>query len=170
MAYGANASPAVLAAKLGAGAPASAVPATLCGFDVAYSAHVSPYGAIPATLVPSAGTAVAVYLLRLPATALAALDATEPNYARENLGAGLQAYRSRHGALRLDGSEQAVAAVPARGRALPALTEALVLERARALLDPAADPDAFVLAGIGDPEVRAARTRALRATAAAPLR
>lgn len=165
LAYGANAAPAVLAAKLGAAARATAAPATLCGFDIAYSAHVSPYGAIPATLVPSAGTAIAVYVLRLPASALAALDATEPNYVRADLGGGLQAYRSRHGALRLDGREHALAAVTARRRRLPVLTEAQVLERVRALLEPGADFDAFVLAGIRDAGVRAARTRALRATA-----
>lgn len=164
VAFGANAAPAVLAAKLGPGVPATGIPASLTNFDVAYSAHVSPYGAIPAMLVPSPGTAVGVQLLCLPAEALAALDATEPNYTREALGDGVQAYRSRHGALRLDGSEQALAAVPARGRVLPALDESGVLARVAALLEPGADADAFVLAQIRDPAVRERRTRALRDT------
>jgi hypothetical protein len=163
VAFGANAAPAVLAAKLGLGAAVTAAPASLNGFDVVYSAHVSPYGAIPATLVPSPGTAVAVHLLRLSGAALAALDATEPNYERTELGGGVQAYLSRHGALSLDGTHQALSAIPAHRRGLPALSEAQVLERVGALLEPRADPDAFVLAGIRDAAVRAARTRALRA-------
>jgi hypothetical protein len=164
VAFGANASAAVLEAKLGPDVPVTARPASLTGFDVAYSAHVSPYGAIPATLVPSPGTAVGVQLLSLAPGALAALDATEPNYTREALGPGVQAYRSRHGALRLDGCEQALAAVPARGRVLPALDETAVLVRVAALLAPGEDPDAFVLAQIRDPAVRERRTRALRST------
>lgn len=164
VAFGANASPVVLAAKLGAHARVSARPRELEGFDACFSAHVSPYGAVPATLVASPGTVLAVFELRVEPAALARLDATEPNYRREPLaGTAAQAYASRHGALRVDGGPVALAAVPARGRRLPALTEAELLERLRERLDPGADPDAFVLAGVRDAAVREARTQALHA-------
>lgn len=165
VAFGANASRAVLEEKLGSRARVGGAPATLLGFDVAYSAHVSPYGAIPATLVPSPGTAVAVAVLRCDPAALEALDATEPNYERVELAAGLEAYRSRHGALRLDDGPVALAAVAVRGRRLPALDEPAVLERVRAVLDPASTPEDFVLAQARDPDVRHARTTTLRRTA-----
>lgn len=164
VAFGANVSAAVLAAKLGADAPLTAVPATLQGFDAVYSAHVSPHGAIPATLWPSPGTAIGVALLRMAPRALRALDATEPNYVRTGIAAGLDAYLSRHGALRIDGGEHALAAVGARGRTLPALHEAEVLDRVRAWLEPQTQADAFVLAGVRDAAVRERRTRALRGT------
>ncbi|MDP9400423.1 MAG: hypothetical protein M3P39_05660, partial [Actinomycetota bacterium] len=176
LAFGANAAPAVLARKLGARVAAATLvaEATLRDADVAFSAHVSPHGAIPATLVPSPGTAVAVRVLALPPEALAALDATEPNYVRGALAGaqvfladgspvpGLLAYRSRHGPLRLEGGPVALEALPARRRSLPALTQAALLEALRRKLDPGADADAFVLAGVRDAGVREARTRALR--------
>jgi hypothetical protein len=165
VAFGANAAPGVLAGKLGPGARVSAVPATLLGFDVAYSAHVSPYGAVPGALVASPGAGVAVHVLRLDPGLLQALDASEPNYVRVDIG-GLQAYLTRHGALALDGGPVALAGVGVRGRTLPALDEAAVLERVRALIDPTADPDDFVLAQARDARVRAARTAALPRTPA----
>jgi hypothetical protein len=164
VAFGANADPVVLAAKLGGGASVRGRPAVLADHDVVFSAHVSPYGAVPATLVPSPGTSVPVHLLRLAPPGLACLDATEPNYVRERLAHGIEAYRSRHGALRLDGTPVALAAVPATGRVLPALTQEQILERLRRALEPAADPDAFVLAGVRDHAVRARRTAWLKGT------
>lgn len=120
LAFGANASRAVLARKLGpAAASVTVLEARVHGVDTVYSAHVSPYGAIPATLHPSPGTVLAARLLLLAAEALAALDATEPNYERAPLGphahvevAGLgpvvaDAYHSRHGELALGGSPTA---------------------------------------------------------------
>ena len=160
--FGANADPAVLVAKLGANASVRGRPARLADHDVAFSAHVSPYGAIPATLVPSPGASVAVHLLRLAPADLERLDATEPNYLRETLSLGLEAYRSRHGALLLDGAPVALAAVPAAGRTLPALTQDALQERLRAAMEPRTDPDAFLLAGARDPQVRARRTAWLR--------
>jgi hypothetical protein len=165
VAFGANTSPTVLEAKLGAGAAVSARPAWLHGFDAVFSAHVSPYGALPATLLARPGTALRVMLLRLAPGVLRALDLTEPNYTREPLADGLEGYRSRHGALLFDGTPAALAAVEARGRTLPALTEVQALDRVRTWLDPAADPDAFLLAQVRDRGVREARTGALRGRA-----
>ncbi|HEV2768920.1 MAG TPA: gamma-glutamylcyclotransferase family protein [Solirubrobacteraceae bacterium] len=162
VAFGANADPGVLAGKLGADTPVSARRAALADHDIAFSAHVAPYGAIPAALVPSPGTSVAVHLLRLTARDRARLDATEPNYVREELAPGLEAYRSRHGVLTLDGGPVALAAVRARGRVFPALTQEALLERLRVLLAPSASLQAFVLAQAHDAQVRATRTAWLR--------
>jgi hypothetical protein len=176
LAFGANASRRVLARKLGAAAGAVGVlEVRVHGVDVVYSAHVSPYGSIPATLHPSPGTVLTARLLLLAADALAALDATEPNYVRVQLGphAGAEvpalgtvtaeAYHSRHGELVLEGSPVAVDAVRAEQRTLPARAQHEVHHAVRDLLDPGADLDAFVLAGARDPEVRARRTERLRA-------
>jgi len=164
LAYGSNASPAVLRRKLGPRTAAAVLarPVTLRDTDVVFSAHVSRHGAIPATLARSPGTAVGAWLLAVPADAIAALDATEPNYTREELAGGLQAYVSRHGALRIGGSHVALAAVAAAGRTLPALTEAQLLEQVRARLAPNETPDGFVLAQLTDDRVRARRSAALR--------
>ena len=73
------------------------------------------------------------------------ISATEPNYEPATLTdvecrleegeelTEMTAYISRHGCLLVDGSEVALAAVRATGRAFPALTEPEVLERVRAL-------------------------------------
>jgi hypothetical protein len=162
LAYGSNASPEVLRGKLGPAADAVLVrPVTLADTDVVFSAHISVHGAIPATLAHARGTCVGAWLLAVPVDLLAALDATEPNYVRERHGSA-QAYVSRHGALRIGGAPVALAAVPARGRTLPALTEAELLEQVRTRLAPKEAPDSFVLAHLTDDRVRLARSAALR--------
>ena len=80
--YGANASPAVLARKL---APLPEVPlpvlrGELDDFDVVYSAHISPYGAVPSTLQHSPGTTAPVFLAFPTPEQQQLLAATEPNY------------------------------------------------------------------------------------------
>jgi len=141
LAYGSNASPEVLVRKLGHDAGVRCEPFALEGWEAVYSAHVSPWGGLPATLVPCPGVVLAAAVLTLDETAFAALRATEPNYDVSEI-AGLRAFVSRHGPL---AGPVAVAAIPARGRTLEALTEAQVLERVRARVAPGVDPDAFVL-------------------------
>ena len=163
LAYASNASPAVLRRKLGAAAAeVLARPVVLRDTDVVFSAHISPHGAIPATLVPSRGTEVDAWLLAIPATAVPALDATEPNYTREVV-AGAHAYVSRHGALRIDGEPVALAAVAARHRVLRALAEAELLECVRRRIAPGESPDGFVLGNVLHEEVRLWRSARLRA-------
>jgi hypothetical protein len=112
LAYGANASPDRLAAKL-PGVRVAALAAELRGWAVVHSAHVSPYGSVPATLVEAEGAVEQVHLLLV--ADLAPLDATEPNYDRVRLtGLDLEAdrlgrvgtadaYLSKWGPLLLDG-------------------------------------------------------------------
>jgi hypothetical protein len=176
LAYGANAAPAALARKL---APLPDVPlpvirGELRGFDVVYSAHVSPYGAVPATLHESPGTAAPVYVLLPTAEQRAPLAASEPNYEPTRLSgielrldpaaveivafaatpsapgsaslSAIDAFLSRHGCLSLAGSPVALAAIRALGRSFGELDEPAVLERVRAHHSPERDLESFVLA------------------------
>lgn len=182
LAYGANASPARLALKLASLAGEWVVvvaTAWLRGFDVVYSAHVSPHGAISATLHPAPGTAVAVHVALLTAKELERVHRTEPNYAFGRLdgidarveGLGrveeLHAYVSRHGALAHVGRPVALVDVGARGRELDALDEPGLMAAVRDRLAPGADLDAFVAAAVRDPDIRAGRTASLHEGAVA---
>jgi len=137
LAYGSNAAPEALARKLAA-APDTPLPlirAELEDFDAVYSDHISPYGAVPATLHPSPGTALAVFVSYPTAAQRRLLAATEPNYERRRLTgisctlepggslAEVDAFISRHGCLLLDGSPLALSAIRARGRRFPALDQ-----------------------------------------------
>lgn len=149
LSYGANAAPEALAFKL-APLPGLEMPvlrAELEGFDVVYSAHVSPYGAVPATLVESAGTVAPVFVLHPTPEQRALLTASEPNYDLVEVG-GTEAFRSKHGPLSLDGSAAALAAVRAAGRTLPELDQPAVLDRVRAHVAPELTLAEFVFASI----------------------
>src|SRR3954454_18675824 len=141
LAYGSNAAPRVLSRKLAlSDQPVLVVPARLAGFDVVYSAHISPYGAIPATLQRSPGTEVQVHVIYMTSAQIGVISATEPNYEAEllegiecRLGDGeelreFSAYTSRHGCLLIDGSELALAAVTAIGRTFAAIAEPQAME------------------------------------------
>jgi len=135
--YGANAAPSALAVKL-ASLPGVELPvlrAELESFDVAYSAHVSPYGAVPATLVESPGAVAPVFVLHPTPEQLQLLSASELNYDLVEVE-GAVAYRSKHGCLSIAGSAVALAAVRSRGRSLPEFDQAAVLERVRAAVEP----------------------------------
>src|SRR4051794_23940707 len=80
IAYGANASPEALARKL-PGARIAALAARLRGWAVVHSAHLSPYGAVPATIVRDDRAEAAVHVLFVD-EGRARMDATEPNYRR----------------------------------------------------------------------------------------
>jgi hypothetical protein len=142
LAYGANASPLALGRKL-AGLPIAPLPmlrAHLTGFDVVYSNHVSPYGAVPGTLHPSPGTTVTVFVAYPDEEQLRALTATEPNYELVTLTeldcrledgtrvAGVDAYLSRHGPWLPDGLPFALVELEARGRRFDQLTQRQVQE------------------------------------------
>jgi hypothetical protein len=174
LSYGANAAPMVLARKLAAlpEVPLPVLRAELHGFDVVFSAHISPYGAVPSTLQRSPGTTAPVFVAYPTPAQEELLSATEPNYElceltdvaliRED-GVELRAadaYVSRHGCLALDGSEVALAAVESAARRFPALGEIEVLERVRHVLAPELDLERFVESSL-DPGLAAARTAVL---------
>src|SRR6185295_6138817 len=135
LAYGSNAAPEALAHKLAlSDDPVLVVPAWLEGFDVVYSAHISPYGAVPATLQRSPGTACRVHVAYMTSEQLVLVSATEPNYeptvlesvdCRFDDGEGegrLSAYISRHGCLLIDDAEVGLAAVAATNRTFAELS------------------------------------------------
>jgi hypothetical protein len=174
LAYGSNGSPEVLGRKLALSAdPVLVEPAWLHDFDVVYSAHISPYGAVPATLQRSPGTAVRVAVLHLTPEQLTLLSATEPNYEPSTLEdvhceladgtvrSELSAYLSGHGCLLVDGSEMALIAVPARDRRFAEMSEPQVLEHVRATLAPEESMDSFVLANAADPALAQERSARL---------
>jgi hypothetical protein len=149
LSYGANAAPEALARKL-APLPGVEMPvlrAELEGFDVVYSAHVSPYGAVPATLLESPGTTAPVFVIHPTAEQRTLLTASEPNYDLVEVD-GMETYRSKHGCLEIDGSAVALTAVRSAGRTLPELDEPAVLERVRAHLAPGSSLEQFVRACI----------------------
>ncbi|MDQ4071465.1 MAG: hypothetical protein M3088_01130 [Actinomycetota bacterium] len=179
LAYGANRTAEALERKRALpGFPAEesilVLRARLYDLDVVYSAHVSPYGSVGATLQRSPGTAVEVCVTLLTAAQLEALGETERSYTLEELrdldlelegGARLDrahAYVSRHAALVLDGAEVALAAIPATGRRFEARTEPQTLAAVARRLGHRGDLDDFILAAVDDPELAAARTRELR--------
>ena len=151
LAYGANRSPEVLRRKLGDDASLEAVAGTLHDYDVVYSAHISPYGAIPATLLPAQGRVVASWSLFLTDEQVERLAATEPNYDLRPLG-DVRAFVSKHGALNVDGA-------PLR---LEDAAQPEVQELVRARLAPEETLDEFVSRNARDPDRAARFTAELR--------
>lgn len=137
LAYGSNAAPEALVRKLGAepDVPLPLVRAELADYDVVYSDHLSPYGAVPATLHPSPGTVVTTFVAYPTERQRQRLAASEPNYREQRLAPvslrlehgepleAVSAFLSRHGFLSLDGSPLALAAIAARHRDFPALDQ-----------------------------------------------
>jgi hypothetical protein len=169
--YGSNASPESLARKLALSAePVLVEPAWLHDFDVVYSAHFSPYGAVPATLQHSPGTVVRVAIIHLTEEQLRLVSVTEPNYELTSFESAacelrdgtpvsrVSVYLSRHGCLLEEGKELALVAVPARQRRFAELSEPQVLERLRQRLCPEESIDAFVLANVADPALAQSRS------------
>lgn len=174
LAYGSNAAPKALAHKLAlSDDPVLVVPAWLHDFDVVYSAHISPYGAVPATLQRSPGTVARVHVAHVTREQLVLVSATEPNYEPTALDAvdcrldgdeqvtELSAYISRHGCLLIDDSEVALSAVQSSGRKFTGLSEPQVLEYVRELACPAESLETFVLSNVTDPDLAAARSAQL---------
>ncbi|MEM6492236.1 MAG: gamma-glutamylcyclotransferase family protein, partial [Pseudomonadota bacterium] len=179
IAYGANRSPERIAEKFDdLVGPQSVVPmlkAELSGFDVVFSAHISSYGAIPATLGYRPGVTVEVSVLYLDGPQLERLDASEAinvNYERRRFsdlsmqvdGLGdlpiADAYISLHGCFDAgDGRALALSAVPAVGRVLPSASGVEALNMARQQLDRDILLDDFI-ARLGNDEDYRARASA----------
>lgn len=149
VAVGSNAAPARMMEKLGPDAVVPVLFVGVLGMDVRYSAHVTRYGAVPATAWPVAGAALTLPALLLDDEQLAALDATEPNYDRVPLAelgvrlttpghrrqARASTYVTRRGWYRLEGGEPALPPLrgPTSGRRGRVLDQLQVLARVREL-------------------------------------
>jgi hypothetical protein len=150
LAIGSNAAPGVLRRKFAHFAEERdrsllALSGRLSEFDVVFAAQPALYGALPATLLPSPGTAVTATVLWLTPAQFTQLAWSELSYrlgrleARFEVDEGGAAFEevvvfvSRFGAFRVGGGPAALAAVPAEGRTAPALTQEQALEAAAAL-------------------------------------
>lgn len=166
LAFGSNRSPEQLLRKFGRDEPdpLPIVQARLTGFDVVYSAHITSYGAVPATLYPSPGTRVELSINFLTPRQLETMHATEAvgvnyDYCRLwNLDLEVEggthlteayAYVSRRGALDCGGAPAALAANQAEGRRFRALDETSVLTHVRDVLAPSESVDDFITQNIG---------------------
>ncbi|HET8725994.1 MAG TPA: hypothetical protein VFO41_00675 [Alphaproteobacteria bacterium] len=178
IAYGSNRSPEQLVRKFRDWPPGTEIPvarARLEGFDVVYSCHFTRYGSMPAMLHPTPDVAVDISVVWLTEAQLARMHETEgtENYAYTRLD-GISLEIAGHG--RLDhaqcywglrdpfapgGATVPLAAVTAEGRRDKPFYQADVLSRARDLLAPGVDLDAFILAIVGDAGLRARRTAEL---------
>jgi hypothetical protein len=167
LSYGANAAPEALVRKLAGLDPV--VPLVLVrieGLDAVYSAHISPSGGLGAALQRSQGTTAEMAIAYLGGEALAAIDATEPNYDRVTLpGTDVEAYVSKHGCLVMDGGHVAVAGVGADRRRFPALTTIEAVDAVRERLAPDRSLEEFVVENAAEPQLAAERTAVLRSDA-----
>jgi hypothetical protein len=144
IAVGSNRAPAQLARKFER--MATAIPVTRLvarDLDVVHAAHMAGYGAVPATLAPSPGTEVELWITWLDGPALRRMDETEAvgvNYGRDEQALDIVTadgpaperalvYSALRGFLTFDGAMVPLAAVPAAGRRAPALSQRAVLER-----------------------------------------
>lgn len=150
LAIGSNAAPDALRRKLAhfgdtADRTVLAVAGRLHEFDVGFAAHPALYGAMPATIFPSPGTAVVTTLLWVTAAQFTQLTWSELSYQLGRLRTRFTVedadehfeevlvFVSRWGAFRVDGAPVALAAVPAEGRTARALTQEQALDHAAAL-------------------------------------
>lgn len=137
-------------------------------FDVGVAAQPTLYGAMPATLFPSPGTAVCATVLWVTPTQFTQLTWSELSYRLGKLRTRFDVeesatsfeevlvFVSRFGAFCIDGQPAALAAIPASGRTAKALTQEQLLDAAaRLAIGPEAKAETLVraifedLAGIG---------------------
>lgn len=184
IAYGSNRAPEQLARKFTGWPRGTVVPVTLARLadhDVVYGAHFTAYGALPAVLARSPGTAVEVSVTWLTEAQLTRMHATEgpSNYRFARLGGvALEVdgygrvetcwgYVGRRGALADQGRSVPLAAVRAENRRGTPLLQDAVLDLARDRLAPDAALDLFILQTIACRITRAHRSERLQADAVA---
>lgn len=153
------------------------IKAHLFDFDVVYSAHISPYGSIPATLQYSPKTMVETFVAYLTEPQLNHLHETEKlgiNYCFGKLfnirlvlenNAVLQeifAYLSLHNCLYINDSHIALSAIRAKNRIFPQMNEIGVLTLVRDIIKKDKDLDTFMLENIDDPKIREKRIKDLK--------
>jgi hypothetical protein len=164
IAIGSNAAPETLQRKFAHFADEEdravlALTGRLHDFDVGVAAQPAVYGSMPATLFPSLGTAVGATLLWVTPNQFTQLTWSELSYRLGRLRTRFDVnemdesfdevlvYVSRFGAFCPDGVPVALAAIPADGRAAPALTQEELLDAAAAMaLGAGADAEALVRA------------------------
>ena len=185
LAVGSNRSPQQLRRKFGATDEALPVQrARLWDHDAVYSAHLTTYGAVPATLRHIAGTVVDIAVTWLSQGQLDRMHETElphGNYDYVRLDSlrveldgggtvtGVFAYRSRRGHLAsAAGQAIALAAIAAANRKLQAMSQPAALDHARAALAPDDHLRDFVRTTVTDHAQRRRYIGVLQEQAVAP--
>jgi hypothetical protein len=163
LAIGSNSAPDVLRRKFAHFADqddrdALVITGWLHEFDVGASAQLAAYGALPATIFPSPGTAARTSILWLTEPQFTQLVWSELSYGIGTLHTRFAAdepgfdveqvvvFVSRFGAFCVDDDPVALAAVPAQGRTARALTQHELLTNVAATLRPASTPEELVRA------------------------
>ncbi len=179
LAYGANAAPERLRRKFGPLAMAvfPVLRARLHDFDIVHAAHISSYGAVPATIQPSPGTVCDIAVTYLDEAQLARMHETELRRRTYLFGRlnnirlepdllpatdRVCSYVGDCGCIARDGSPLALAAIEAERRRFHALTQAEVQRTVHAMLAAPGPLDAFIREAVDDESVRRARTASLR--------
>jgi hypothetical protein len=180
LAVGSNQSPEQLLRKF-PGSGWGAIPvirARLSDFDIVYSPHVSSYGSIPATLFPSPGTTVTLFVNWLTPAQETHMHETEVatgNYhfgrldgieVQMEMGRALSSvyvYCSSRGSLVHNAAPIALAEVGATGRKWPSLNQEDIQAHVRDRLSPGLAIDQFIREAIADHSTRRTRTEALMA-------
>ena len=182
LAYGANAAPERLQRKYATVATVvfPVIQARLHGFDIVHAAHISSYGAVPATIERSPGTVCEIAVTYLDRPQLARMHETElrrRNYRFGLLGNillepalqpasdAVSSYVGSYGHIEPGGEPLALAAIGAEGRLFRTLSQTGVQETIQTMLGVPGPLDSFIQGAIGDETVRRQRTARLRARA-----
>ncbi len=183
IAVGSNRAPQQLKRKFGDAQTIPVQHARLDEHDVVYSAHVSAYGSVPATLRHVTGTAVDVGITWLTDAQLHIMHETElPNGNYDYVlmrGIALTTegttpteafvYQSKRGHLRsTEGTALALTTVRARQRRLPALSQTEAIEHVRAVSAPDIELAAFIHATATDQAARRRHIRTVQQTSLSP--
>ena len=182
LAYGANAAPERLRLKFAPLAPAvfPVLDARLHDFDVVHAAHISSYGAVPATIEWSPGTICHIAVTYLDGPQLARMHETE--FRRHTYRFGplhdirlepdlapaadtVRTYVGGYGHIAPEGEPLALAAIGAEKRRFRALSQSDVQRSIQAMLGAQGPLDAFIREVIDDDSARRWRTAQLRARA-----
>lgn len=171
VAAGSNRAPAQLARKYAPPHNGEDVPVTfgwLADHDIAYAAHITGYGSVPAALVPCAGTDVRIALNWLTPTQLSRMHATESlghHYEYRHIRGELITldcaayvgmtgyYHALYGIEFQKGESFAFPQIAARHRRFPEADQWSMVSYLAARAGQAAHPD-FILRLIDDPEFR----------------
>ena len=182
LAYGANAAPERLQRKFAPVGPAvfPVLQARLHGFDVVHAAHISSYGAVPATIAPSPGTVCDIAITWLDDRELTRMHETE--FRRHTYLFGplrnirlepdllppmdtVSTYVGGYGHIAPEGAPLALAAIQAEGRRFRTCSQTEALQAIQAMLGAPGPLDDFILEAVNDEAVRQERTARLRALA-----
>jgi hypothetical protein len=170
LAYGSNGSPRALLRKYARTEADQAqlvlpvLRGELAGFDITYSAHLSAYGSLPATLHPAPEVTATAFLTLLTDDQLVRMAETEFRYSLQRLGgvsfdsdhhpcSECLVFVSRYGSFALDGATVSLAAVEAAGRRnAQVLPEPEALDSARRSLGVEEELEEFIVNNVRDPD------------------